>query len=49
MITDEHYHWWFEERISKNPREKGWGTYPIPETLGREKRIDSILNNTLTT
>lgn len=49
MITEEHYHWWFEERISKNPREKGWGTYPIPETLGREKRIDSILNNTLTT
>lgn len=39
IISPEHYHWWFEERISKNPREVGWGEYLFPETLGREKRV----------
>lgn len=48
IISDKHYHWWYEEKISKNPRENGWGTYSLPETLGREKRIDSILDKNLT-
>ena len=39
IIPEEHYHWWYEEVISKNPKEVGWGRYLFPETLGREKRV----------
>lgn len=39
VISPEHYHWWFEERIKKNPKEVGWGEYQFPETIGREKRV----------
>lgn len=45
IITCEHYNWWYEERIHKNEKEVGWGAYLFPETLGREKRIKSIINN----
>ena len=41
MISREHYDWWFDERINKNWREKGWGKYTFPETLGREKRLEA--------
>lgn len=41
MISDEHYNWWYNERIKKNSMETGWGDYKIPETIGRERRIDS--------
>ncbi len=43
MITPEHYHWWFEEKIDKNIQENGWGSYPFPETIGRERRIEAVL------
>lgn len=43
MISTAHYHWWYEEIINPNKKEVGWGHYPFPETIGREKRIDSIL------
>ena len=39
MISREHYDWWFDECISKNRMEKGWGEYKFPETIGREMRI----------
>lgn len=42
IITREHYDWWYDERIKKNKHETGWGGYEFKETLGREKRIDSI-------
>lgn len=45
MITREHYDWWYDKMIKKNTLETGWGTYRFPETLGREKRIESILAN----
>lgn len=45
MISDEHYHWWYNERIKKNSMETGWGDYKIPETIGRERRIDSRIGN----
>ena len=45
MISREHYNWWYDGPIRENIRETGWGAYPIPETIGREHRIDSILKN----
>lgn len=45
MITREHYDWWYDERINKNRKEIGWGAYKFPETIGREKRIESIISN----
>lgn len=41
MISREHYDWWFNERINKNRKESGWGDYKFPETIGRERRIES--------
>lgn len=43
IISEEHYNWWYNEVIHANPAEIGWGVYPVPETLGREKRIESII------
>ena len=45
MITREHYDWWYDERINKNRKEIAWGEYKFPETVGREKRIESRINN----
>lgn len=45
MITREHYDWWYDERINQNRKEIGWGEYQFPETIGREKRIESRINN----
>lgn len=42
IIGREHYDWWYDEMIKKNPREEGWGQYDIAETIGRENRIKSI-------
>lgn len=44
MISREHYDWWFDEMIKKNLLEQGWGQYAFPETLGREKRVSSVLS-----
>lgn len=44
IITDEHYNWWYDERINKNKREDGWGQYPVPEKLTKEIRLSSILS-----
>lgn len=45
MITREHYDWWYDERINKNRKEIGWGEYKFPETIGRERRIESRIEN----
>ena len=45
MISREHYDWWYNERINKNKKEIGWGHYPYAETIGREKRLNSIMNH----
>ena len=45
MISREHYDWWYNERINKNCKEIGWGEYKFPETIGRERRIESRINN----
>lgn len=44
MISREHYDWWYDDVIKKNWLETGWGTYQFPETLGREMRVDSIVD-----
>lgn len=44
MISRKHYDWWFDEKIKNNKKEIGWGNYPFPETIGREKRIGNINN-----
>lgn len=43
MITRQHYDWWYDERIKPNSKEEGWGAYSLLETIGRERRIDSIV------
>ena len=45
MISREHYDWWYDERINKNKKEIGWGHYPYTETIGRENRLNSIINH----
>lgn len=45
MITREHYDWWYNERINQNRKETGWGEYKFPETIGRERRIESRIEN----
>ena len=36
---------WYAEHIEPNPREIGNGHYAFPETLGREKRVNSIIKS----
>ena len=43
IITTEYKRWWYDKYPQQNPLEKGWGHYPYPETLGREKRIEAII------
>lgn len=31
--------------LKKNRMETGWGDYKIPETIGRERRIDSRIGD----
>lgn len=45
MISREHYDWWYDEMIKKNRLEEGWGEYSFPETIGREKRVNSIIKS----
>ncbi len=45
MISRKHYDWWYDGPIRDNIRETGWGAYPLPETIGREHRIDSRIKN----
>lgn len=45
MIPREHYDRWYDERIKKNRKETGWGDYKFPETIGRERRIESRIEN----
>lgn len=43
IISRNEYDRWYDEKIKKNPTEKGWGVYLYPETIGREKRLRSIV------
>ena len=45
IITTEYKRAWYAEHIESNPREIGNGHYAFPETLGREKRINSIVDS----
>ena len=44
IITRQHYDYWYDHHINKNRLEIGWGEYPVPETLGREMRLTSIVD-----
>ncbi len=43
IIDSQTYNWWYDEQINKNRKETGWGHYAFPETIGREKRLKSIV------
>ena len=45
IITTEYKRAWYAEHIEPNPREIGSGHYAFPETLGREKRVNSIIDS----
>lgn len=45
IITTEYKRAWYAEHIEPNPREIGNGHYAFPETLGREKRVNSIVDS----
>lgn len=45
IITTEYKRTWYVEHIEPNPREIGNGHYAFPETLGREKRVNSIIDS----
>ena len=45
IITTEYKRAWYAEHIEPNPREIDNGHYVFPETLGREKRVNSIIDS----
>ena len=45
IITTEYKRAWYAEHIEPNPREIDNGHYAFPETLGREKRVNSIIKS----
>lgn len=45
IITTEYKRAWYAEHIEPNQREIGNGHYAFPETLGKEKRINSIIKS----
>lgn len=44
IISREHYDYWFDNIISKNRSEEGWGSYPahLENIIGKEKRMQAI-------
>lgn len=45
IITTEYKRAWYAEHIELNPREIDNGHYAFPETLGKEKRVNSIIKS----
>ena len=45
IIETPYKRWWYDKYLENNPREIGLGHYPYAETIGREKRVDSIINH----
>ena len=45
IITTEYKRAWYAEHIELNPREIDNGHYAFPETLGKEKRVNSIIDS----
>ena len=45
IITTEYKRAWYAEHIEPNPREIDNGHYAFPETLGKEKRVNSIIKS----
>lgn len=45
IITTEYKRAWYAEHIEPNRREIGSGHNAFPETLGREKRVNSIIKS----
>ena len=45
IITTEYKRAWYAEHIEPNPREINNGHYAFPETVGKEKRINSIIKS----
>ena len=45
IITTEYKRAWYADHIEPNPREIDNGHYAFPETLGKEKRVNSIIDS----
>lgn len=45
IITTEYKRAWYSKYIEPNRRETGNGHYAFPETIGKEKRVDSLMKN----
>lgn len=45
VITTEYKRAWYTEHIEPNPQEIDNGHYAYPETVGREKRIEAVIEN----
>ena len=45
IIETPYKRWWYDKYLENNPKEIGLGHYPYAETIGREKRVDSIINH----
>ena len=45
IIETPYKRWWYDKYLKDNPKEIGLGSYPYPETIGREKRLNSIMNH----
>ena len=45
IIETPYKRWWYDKHLKDNPKEISLGHYPYPETIGREKRLNSIINH----
>ena len=45
IISTEYKRWWYDKFLENNRKEIGMGHYPYAETIGREKRVDSIIGH----
>lgn len=45
IIETPYKRWWYNKYLENNPKEIDLGHYPFPETIGREKRVDSIMTH----
>ena len=45
IIETPYKRWWYDKYLENNPKEIGLGHYPYAESIGREKRVDSIVNH----
>ena len=45
IIETPYKRWWYDKYLKDNPKEIGLGHYPYAENIGREERLNSIMNH----